>query len=217
MNDHLQKLMEKVAKGLATPAESQELQTVLQQDAEIQRRFDEVKALRAGFVEEELDLAKGFLQSIEQKAAAKVSLGQKIRESFEAIETQIDQSLEELAKWFLPFPAYEKQALQFAQRASNAANLPLQTPPHEMDCVDHQLYFELDSRLDTDEEIEIVIENNRSQEVAAFEFEADTQVFKINLVDQALSPGRYYWKFMVEDVILMGSFFIQKELMAPPA
>ncbi len=211
--DYTQQLIEKVLNKKATFAEEQELQAIIAKDQTIKEQFEEFKLLRKSFVKEELKLTKDLILSIEEREAARIPMTQKIKQSFETIEEKINQSIDELANLFLPFPLYEKQVLQFAQRASGKSKLPLKTPPHEVDCPDHQLYFELENRLNIDDEIEIVIENNVAEEVAAFEFESDTLQFPLNLADKELSPGRYYWKFMVSDIVLIGCFFIEKGLM----
>ncbi len=204
-------LLERFVKGYITLAEKEEVNQLVASNAAIAEQLQTLQVLRKGMIEEELQSSRLFLQSLE-KQSLKEKVGEKAKQ-LKQLKQQIQYSIEELKKMFAPFPAYDQYALQFAQRAASDVNLVLKAPENDMNCESLQLEFSLSKPLETEEEIEIVIEDNQSREKIAQEFEPTTQQFKINLSQANLSPGRYYWKFMVEDAVVIGSFFIQKDLM----
>ncbi len=201
-------LLERFVKGQVTISEKEEVAKITANKPQWDEKLKMIQSLRKGFIEEEVANSRAFLQSLETQ-----SLKEKLGDAISKVKQQIQYSIEELTKMFAPFPAYDQYAMQFAQRAASDVHLVLKAPENDMNCTSLTLNFSLTKPLQTDEEIEIVVEDNQSREKIAEEFESDTQHFEIDLSQSNLSPGRYYWKFMVEDAVVIGSFFIQKELM----
>lgn len=122
------------------------------------------------------------------------------------IQEHIDYSIEHLKALFAPVPHYQP----LLAMPIRAGNIEVLVPKNGVDCSDEGLYFELSET--SDEILELSIENNQCEEVYSQEIEADAVQFTVPFAAKDYSPGRYYWKLMVEDEMVISEFFVGKNL-----
>ena len=72
------------------------------------------------------------------------------------------------------------------------------------------MYFELSE--ESEEDLELSIENNQCEELYIQEIPSHTQQFYVPFAAKNYPPGRYYWKLMVEDEMILAEFFIGKNV-----
>lgn len=122
------------------------------------------------------------------------------------IQEHIDYSIEYLKELFAPVPHYQP----LLAMPTRAGNIEVLVPDNGVDCQDEGLYFELSEA--SDETLELSIENNQCEEVYSQEIEANALQFTVHFAAKDYPPGRYYWKLMVEDEMVISEFFVGKDL-----
>ncbi len=115
------------------------------------------------------------------------------------IKHQIELSLDELATLFMPIPNYA-QVLRSEGLIINRMS-------------EESIIFEL-QRAAT-HSFQIIIEDNLKTPLIKQEIPSNIQRFEVSLEDIKQVPGRYYWKAKPSKDLLVGEFFIQKDLMPP--
>ncbi|MFK7905529.1 MAG: hypothetical protein AB8B69_10410 [Chitinophagales bacterium] len=114
------------------------------------------------------------------------------------IKRQIGLSLDELTTLFMPIPNYARvmrsEGLVVNRKLDGTA-----------------IIFEL-QRVST-RSFQVIIEDNLRTPLIKQEIPSNTQRFEISLEDIEQVPGRYYWRAKPNKDLLVGEFFIQKDLM----
>ena len=150
----------------------------------------------------------GREQVLEQLKATESSITKEAQSGVKWLEKLNDAaqySLEQLTAFFAPVPNYQA-ALAYTTRAES---IEVISPINGMDCNNGLLDFELEE--EPDDDIKVVIENNQHETILTQHINDDITSFTILLPEQ-LVPGRYYWKLITEDELVIGEFFIGKAL-----
>lgn len=113
----------------------------------------------------------------------------------------------QLTKQFKPCYYYEQELIAAPMRSSRYA-LKVIEPQKEAN-FDNELFFSFD--VPTPIACNLIIENNEETIVEQYDIAAGSTNFTILLSNYL--PGRYYWKLDVGDDLLIGSIFVQKNLM----
>ncbi|MGB1243406.1 MAG: hypothetical protein ACPG49_12835 [Chitinophagales bacterium] len=204
--DKLTIIIKKYIKGAASEKEviviEKRMATDAQFAAEVAFQKNVLKSLQ--YVQQQ-DLKSFFLD-------LKPQLLQQLEEDTSKIfGNQVHYSLEQLKQWFSPLPLYEKR-IASALRAA-AITILLQPKP-ETNCENRQLTFEWERPKEGFEELDLILENNRREVLLEETIDPDSITYTTLLPQDVFPPGRYYWKFCVdEDEPLMGVFFVEKNLM----
>lgn len=106
---------------------------------------------------------------------------------------------------FLPLLQYELAI----QSASRSQTLEVSAPENGLDVKGGILAFEL--RKGINQSLQLSIETNQQQVI--FEEMIEPQIIRFEISVKELEVGRYYWKLKTPDDLVMGSFFIRKDLM----
>ncbi|MEZ4885327.1 MAG: hypothetical protein R3E32_11415 [Chitinophagales bacterium] len=114
------------------------------------------------------------------------------------------QLLDDLAAAFLPIPQYET----VLAAASRSTAFEVVLPENGLDCKGGILVFELKKGID--KTLQLSIENNQKTVLIEEVIEAQTTYFEASV--RNLEAGLYYWKLKTENDLVMGSFFIRKDL-----
>ena len=122
-------------------------------------------------------------------------------------ETASTYTLDELLTMFRPIAEYEEM-LVTAERAETG-DIEVENPVNGQNC-HTELAFSLKRPLTTD--FKVRIENNQMQAVWKQRFKASTTTFTV--ATDSFPPGRYYWKLWNQSGLVMGVFFVRKELLA---
>ncbi len=127
-----------------------------------------------------------------------------------SLQGAIQYSLQQLKEWFMPLPLYEKRIVGVSRGSESI----LIAPEKNMDCSNRVLEFKWNVRKGGFEEIDLILENNRGEVLLEESLDVHADSYVAILPKEQFLPGRYYWKFCVEeDAPVMGVFFVQKELM----
>ena len=116
-------------------------------------------------------------------------------------------TLDELLAMFRPAAEYEEVLLS----AARAADMEVLKPQNGADCTNGQIEFVLKQNLSAD--FKVRIENNRMEAILSKRFKAKETRFVMELPSHQFPPGRYYWKLWNKSGLVMGMFFVGKELM----
>lgn len=114
------------------------------------------------------------------------------------IRKQIELSLDELTALFMSVPNYSQ-----VLRSRDLIVIQKQG--------ETSLFFEL--KQTTTRPFQIIIEDNSKTLLVKQEVPANRQRFEVSLENIKQIPGRYYWKAKPNKELMVGEFFIQKELM----
>ncbi len=134
------------------------------------------------------------------------SLSASIDKMKTSVQKQLDYSIEQLKELFAPVPHYQP----LLAMPTRAGGIEVLVPENGVDCTDEGLYFELSET--SKELLELSIENNQCDEVYTLEIEPNTFQFTVPFVAKEHPPGRYYWKLMVEDEMVISEFFVGKDM-----
>lgn len=204
---YIQALLERFVKGKATAKEQKEVQQLCGENPDIKAQLEFMQVLHQGLVQGEVNRMSQRLSFL----TSQLKQNKKKQSFLDTLNQQLNYTLEQLLQLFAPVPAYQTQLARISLRA--AATDILLSPPTSYDCVDYQLQFSLEKPLSKTEELELIVEDNQFNEVYAQEYPPQTTEFTVQLNPNDYAPGRYYWKLSVEDQLLIGEFFIQKDLM----
>lgn len=128
-----------------------------------------------------------------------------------SINQEPTYSLAELLAMFEPVEHYDALLAEVERSAAAPVSPPVHVllPQNDINCY-HTIVFELDRPTPTD--LILIIENNQEDELIESVFPAHTQQYRQSL--SGFAPGCYYWKLMLdEDNMLIGKFYVRKELM----
>ncbi|MEZ4886780.1 MAG: hypothetical protein R3E32_18775 [Chitinophagales bacterium] len=125
-----------------------------------------------------------------------------------SIKEHVEYSVEQLKELFAPVPHYQP----LLAMPTRAGSLEVMIPQNGIDCTDEGLQFELTEA--SDETLELSIENNQCEEVYTQEILPNTFQFIVPFAAKDYPPGRYYWKLMVEDEMIISEFFVGKDLIS---
>ncbi len=167
---------------------------------------------------------KGFLHNIQAiDQAFHINVHQLLEENppTSAQETET-YTLDDLLAMFQPAREYEEVLLS----AARAANMEVIQPVNGQNCKG-QIQFLLKEALSAD--FKVRIENNQMEAILTQRFQASQTEFTIDLPSNLFQasqteftidlpsnlfqPGRYYWKLWNKSGLVMGMFFVGKELM----
>lgn len=115
-------------------------------------------------------------------------------------------TLDELLAMFKPIAEYEEM-LVTSERAETG-DIEVEKPVNGQNC-HTELTFSLKRPLSSD--FRVRIENNQMQAILKQSFKASTTTFAV--ATDSFAPGRYYWKLWNQSGLVMGMFFVRKELM----
>lgn len=107
---------------------------------------------------------------------------------------------------FAPIAYYETLVIAEAR----AGNLRVLHPDNGTD-YQQGLVFSLEEP--SEEPLKITIENNKEDVVLIRKIDGGITNFTINLPEELLKTGRYYWKLKSEDAWIIRTFFVNKHLM----
>jgi len=113
-----------------------------------------------------------------------------------------------LKKMFAPNPSYET-CIQYANRGQAIA---LKNIENEFDWNQNKWVFELDKKCKPDS-ISFKIEDNQTEIINEGIVDVKEETFTLSLDLDIMLPGKYYLKLIIDDKLLIHSFYIQKELM----
>lgn len=126
------------------------------------------------------------------------------------LEEMVQYSIEQLKQWFMPLPLYERRIVGVARGGSDL----LIAPEKNTDCSNRQLEFVWKAKRGGFEEIDLIVENNRRKVLLEEALDVDAHSATIAFPKETFPPGRYYWKFCIDDEEpIMGVFFIERGLM----
>ncbi len=118
---------------------------------------------------------------------------------------QVEYGLDQLAALFTLVPQYQP-LLGMPLRGQDIEVL---MPNEGTDCFNEGLSFQLSKG--SEFPLEVVVENNQCEEVYSQEIAPNTADFTLFFPAKDHPPGRYYWKLMLEEEMIMSEFFIGKE------
>lgn len=124
------------------------------------------------------------------------------------VSQQVEYSLEQLTALFTPVPQYQP-LLAMPMRGHDIKVL---MPDAGIDCFNEGLSFQLSKG--SEFPLEVVVENNQCEEIYAQEIDSNTTDFTLFFPAREHPPGRYYWKLMLEEEMIMSEFFIAKEALS---
>ncbi len=119
-------------------------------------------------------------------------------------ESKTTYTLDELLAMFRPVTEYE----ELLEAAERAGSIEVVQPVNGQNCSD-KIDFVLKQALSND--FKVRIENNKMEALLTQRFKASTTNFTVDT--RQLAPGRYYWKLWNRSDLMMGMFFVRKELM----
>ncbi len=202
-------LIDKVLLGTASPEETIIIEKLKQEDAafaeELAFQMDFIGSLevvgnqdlKVHFQELEADIQTAQARS-EQVGSVKAKLNQ--------VKEQINYTIDQLVAMFRPVNNYQ-MVMGYTDRSGG---LSVIHPENELDCQSGILSFELEAPASNT--IQFTIENNQQEIVLTKEVAANEAYFMITL-PEGLTPGIYYWKLSHKEELVMGNFYVQKELM----
>lgn len=116
---------------------------------------------------------------------------------------------DEISFLFQPVPHYQANLAM----ANRSGNLRVENPLAGFDAVEDSLHFKLQKT--PSHELQLSIENNL-QEILISKIISPKQgkSFTVSLERLQGIPGRYYWRLAMNREVVMGEFFIRKELFA---
>ena len=198
-------IIKKYIKGRASEKEVAAVEKRMAEDAdfaeEVAFQRDVLKSLQ--YVEQQ-DL-KSFFGGLKPQLLANLKA-----DDSKTLGEKLQYSLEQLKQWFAPLPLYERR-IAVALRSESAAIL-LQ-PQSGMNCADRQLTFRWVLPKGGMEELDLILENNRREVLLEESLEIAAETYTILLSQEQFPPGRYYWKFCMDDEDpIMGVFFVEKHL-----
>jgi hypothetical protein len=118
-------------------------------------------------------------------------------------------TLDELLEMFEPSAYYEEEFAATRSAIENALSISVTAPAIDADCID-KIDFVFDPPLVNDTVLSI--ENNREEPVVAEQNIAKKSANAC--IDIAhLLPGRYYWKLDNNSDMIIGGFYVQKNMM----
>lgn len=125
---------------------------------------------------------------------------------------KLQYSLEQLKQWFAPLPLYEKRVTVALRSVDSSVLLQ---PKSGINCPNRQLTFEWHRPKEGFEELDLILENNRREILLEESLEVNDGTYTALLSKEEFPPGRYYWKFCVEEEDpIMGVFFVDKNLIS---
>lgn len=191
-----------------TPQEAEEVKLQIANNPEWAEEAAFLKEVLFSAIEVKKEQLREHFAAIEAKL--KKQQANSLADSIEKIKTVIqdyaDYTLEQLKALFAPVPHYQP----LLAMPTRAGGLEVLVPENGVDCTDEGLYFELSEA--SDETLELSIENNQCDEVYTLEIEPNTFQFTVPFAANSHPPGRYYWKLMVDDEMIISEFFVGKEM-----
>lgn len=202
-------LIDKVLLGTLTPEEMALVEKLKQEDA----AFAEELAFQMDFIGS-LEVAgnqalKVHFQELETNLQAQKEKAAKLaatKETLNQVKTKVKYTLEQLKALFQPIPNYQ-MVMGYTDRSGG---LSVVRPENELDCQSGMLSFELETPASNT--IQFTIENNQQEAVLSQEIAGKEAYFIIHL-PEGLTPGIYYWKISHKEELVIGNFYVQKELM----
>lgn len=157
---------------------------------------------------------KQQFQSLEKTIAvktteSKISGLDTVRAVIEAEVKQLGYTIDQFIELFRPIPNYTT-AIAATTRGSA---LTLLSPENEVNCTDASIHFVFEKSLQ--KEVEILIENNQYDILIEETIDAGNKEVTFELSSSDFKAGCYYWKIIeADDLVVMGMFFVRKELWA---
>ncbi len=148
---------------------------------------------------------KAHFQQLEVNIQATEAKQTTSQSSFAKLNEQINYTIDQLIALFLPVPSYSK-VMAYTNRSKG---LTVLNPKQEMDCKG-TLHFELQTL--SASPLKVQIENNQQKIILEQTYLTHELFFMVDLPNE-LAPGIYYWKLSNKEVMLMGAFYIHKDLM----
>ena len=151
----------------------------------------------------EMDLDPQTMLNFKDELAFKAGLHNNIEEP--------TYTLEELLAMFEPVEHYDAMLEVVERSAPTLLPMPIHvlSPQNETNCY-NTIIFELDRPAPQD--LTLIIENNQEDELIENVFPAHAATYRQLLT--GFAPGCYYWKLILdEDNMLMGKFYVRKDLM----
>lgn len=175
-------------------------------------------ALAEAALEEQLLLAENdenfaefnaLLAELDESCALQHQLDTWLNGSGEAAPGQSGYSTrEELEKQFAPVAEYER-VLASSHRANNEDTFDVLLPYNGTKCHNRTLVFNLSPSANADTEIiKLRIENNQKCALIKQNITPNTTQFTILLANEQFPAGRYYWKLLKGDEMIIREFFI---------
>ena len=124
------------------------------------------------------------------------------------LKQKIDLAYNELVELFQPVSAYQLSL----NTVSRSDGIVMEKPKNGIDASVGDLAFKFNA--DIQRVLRLKIENNMREVLIKQKIERGTHEFSVNLEALNNIPGRYYWKLIGAKDVLMGDFFIRKDLMA---
>ncbi len=214
LDSHIIELLELYVNNQASKQQRKEVDALVKNNSEIAAMLQAMQLLKTELINLEIIKAKALLVKLrEQKQIKKQKPTESDNNSLaHQLKETLHYTVEQLQKLFAPQAIYEQHISNFSLRA---ASYKLLQPEQGLDCSNYQLQFELQNPVNKGDEIEIIIENNQYEELLVKEYISSIPAppFILHLNPEIFTTGRYYWKFSVEDQVIIGSFFINKQLM----
>ncbi|MGB0932137.1 MAG: hypothetical protein ACPGVB_15245 [Chitinophagales bacterium] len=204
--DELTNIIKKYIKGTASEKEVAAIEKRMATDvefaAEVVFQKDVLKSLQ--YVQQQ-DL-KSFFSDLKPQLLQQLSI-----DTSKSLGEKLQYSLEQLKQWFAPLSLYEKRITVALRSVSSSVLLQ---PKSGVNCPNRQLTFEWSRPKEGFEELDLILENNRREVLLEKSLDLDASSYNVMLSPDKFPPGRYYWKFCVDDdEPLMGVFFVEKNLM----
>jgi len=207
---YIQALLERLVKGKATAKEQKEIQQLCVENPDIQEKLEFIQSLHKGLVASEIHQMSKRLNILSHRLKQK-----KKQRLSAAVNKKFNYTPAQLQRLFAVVRPYQIHLAHLALRAADISELL--SPPLSYDCKDYQLHFSLEKSLSKTEELELIVEDNQFNELFAQEYMPTTTDFTVQLNPNDYAPGRYYWKLSSGDQLLIGEFFIRKDLMPKQA
>ncbi len=202
-------LLDKYLLDTLSTSEQQQFDELLKRDTAFAEDVSFHKDFMVGMDAVGDEQLKGLFQTIEQELAAqnaKTVLIDKAKQLATDIQGKVNYTADQLIALFRPVPSYE-MIMNYTNRGED---LEVITPAKNYDCKDQVLHFEM--KAPGSNEMTILIENNAQEKVQEVKVAEQEMFFTIKLSDD-LKPGIYYWKVSDGKNMVMGDFYLGKNLL----